>query len=837
MSLLDRLRMLMRRPEFRHIALSFEFGRSADNRHLVRVCRLKDGHLLPVEDLDQLAWYGYREEELHADGRLIIYTVEDSDRQLLIGLTSLNPEILPDKRLAFPFIPPMLQFVRRKENVTETKRSSKLVIDAEPLVPRATIHYDPAEGLVVKTGYSIPGSAKLIPRTELSVTQDGGFVQAGDNLAPIGEPKDARLRAWLNRPHQVFRGDEIPEFFERDFVLLRSQFSAVLAGQAQQIQVIDQPFEPFVQLDASVPGWLDYNVGYSVGDFTLDHRALQSHSGAFIQADAFTWIKRQTNTVGATERKLQGLKGSSTDNGYRVPVLEFVSLEEFIASIGGRAELSSAYRDFLAQLTDFATNDQYLLAPEAESDLQREGIALRPYQRAGIHWLDWLNQNQLHGLLADDMGLGKTLQTIASMRAAYERTDSQQSSLILAPKSVLVHWQREMRRFYPGMPVTLYHGSQRHSLLRQRRDPMVFVTTYDTAANDVDKLKKIPFFFCVLDEATHIKNPDTKRAQAIKSINAAHRVALSGTPVENRPSELWSVFDFLMQGYLGQYGTFKRVFEDGIGQGNQHDISKLGRKIRPFILRRLKEDVAKDLPEKVLMDEWCQLSAEQRSLYSSFQNQMDEISSALQRGEEVSYPTHILPLLTKLKQICDHPAIVNYRRHPVLERSEKFDWIVDRIGEIVAANEQVAVFSQFLGMLDLLGMALPSRVGRIRIDGSTRDRQSLVDRFNAGQAQVALLSLRAAGHGINLTAANHVIHADRWWNPAVEDQATDRVHRIGQNKTVFVYRIMVENTLEERIEKLLEKKRGIAGDIIDAATQDEHAWTREELLEILRPLD
>ena len=216
---------------------------------------------------------------------------------------------------------------------------------------------------------------------------------------------------------------------------------------------------------------------------------------------------------------------------------------------------------------------------------------------------------------------------------------------------------------------------------------------------------------------------------------------------------------------------------------------------------------------------------------------MNEVSGALKRGEDVNYTSNILPLLTKLKQICDHPSIVSNRKHPVLGRSEKFDWIIDKVKEITAGGDQVVIFSHFLGMLDLLGMALPSNLARIRIDGSTGSRQTLIDQFNSGRAQVALCSLRASGHGINLTSGNHVIHADRWWNPAVEDQATDRVHRIGQDKTVYVYRIMVADTLEERIEKLLEKKRGIADDIVAAAGQDGVKWSREELLEILKPLD
>ncbi|MCA9970565.1 MAG: DEAD/DEAH box helicase, partial [Anaerolineales bacterium] len=407
--------------------------------------------------------------------------------------------------------------------------------------------------------------------------------------------------------------------------------------------------------------------------------------------------------------------------------------------------------------------------------------------------------------------------------------------------SVIHHWERELNRFYPRIRVYPYHGPGRRRQLLQALEPIVFVTTYATATNDVAELSKVPFLYLVLDEATSIKNPDTKRTQAVKALNAAHRLALSGTPVENRPAELWSIFDFLMRGHLGKYGTFVRLFEERIGAGDRAASEKLGRRIRPFLLRRTKDEVARDLPDKIEMDEWCGLSPEQEQLYGALQETVKQLRTALQRGEQVSYTTNILPVLTKLKQICDHPALVSGEKvkEPGHGRSEKFDWIVAKIDEIHASGEQVVVFSHFLGMLDLLETVLRRKgMSYIRIDGSTTRRQAVIDRFNAGQAGVAICSVQAAGYGINMTAANHVIHADRWWNPAVEDQATDRVHRIGQDKTVYVYRIMVEGTLEERIDRLLMRKRGMADQIVRAAVGDsDRGWTRDELLELLRPLD
>jgi SNF2 family DNA or RNA helicase len=347
-------------------------------------------------------------------------------------------------------------------------------------------------------------------------------------------------------------------------------------------------------------------------------------------------------------------------------------------------------------------------------------------------------------------------------------------------------------------------------------------------------------FFLILDESTKIKNPQTQRAQAVKSLNAVHRIALSGTPVENRPAELWSVFDFLMQSHLGTYGTFQRLFETPILEGDQSAAERLGERVGPFMLRRLKEEVADDLPEKVAMEEWVELTEEQRGLYVAIQSRDAEpVRQSLLQGSQINYP-NILAILTKLKQVCDHPALVTGHQNPILGRSEKFDLILERIEDVLDRGELVVLFSQYLDMLDLFESVLEQReLSSIRLDGSVpmHIRQRRIDRLNDRRAQVALCSLQAVGHGINLIAANHVIHVDRWWNPAIEDQATDRLHRIGQKKTVFVHHVQTSDTLEEKIAALQESKRGISNRILSAADRDQLTWTREELLELLKPLD
>jgi len=836
--MLDWFRKRLRRTTIERLSLIFELDRTDNGQHIVRISKKRDSQILPVEDISPLWHYGYQEEEETPSGN-IIYVLDEKDRQTLLALRSMNPQVDSKGYLAFDFAPPMLTYLRTKEAVEESDTSKKLKVLNTPLKAVAQIDFDVQQGITVTTGLQDPETNQIRPIDSLPQTTDGKHILVGDTFAPLPSFSAGEATKWWEQPVTRVAIQDIPEFFQRDLVLLKKEFTAVLTDMAGQIQIVDEPFKPVVRIDKGEQGWLNFDVQYKAGAFMLPHESLmKAPTSPYLQIDEKTWIKVDPKTIAKTDRELKKLEAEVTAQGFRAHASEFASLDEFIKSIGGIGELSAAYQAFLDQLTGFKANEAFRLSAAAELRLEEVGIVLRPYQRAGIHWLDWLYGNHLHGLLADDMGLGKTLQAISVLRRAYEATNTRQHSLILTPKSVLHHWERELKTYFPQLRVYPYHGPDRNRRLLQALEPIVFISTYQTAANDLGHLSKVPFFYVILDEATRIKNPQAQRTQAVKALNGAHRLALSGTPVENRPAEMWSIFDFLMRGHLGRFGTFKRLFEDQIGEGNQHAAKQLGERVRPFMLRRLKEDVAKDLPEKIEMEEWCELTEEQRGLYGGLQDEVKQVRDAIRRGEHVNYTTNILPVLIKLKQICDHPAIVSSRKDPVLNRSEKFDWILEKIREIKNQGEQVVVFSHFLDMLSLLEkVLLKEQISYIRIDGSTNNRQALIDLFNQGGKVVALASLGAASQGINLTSANHVIHADRWWNPAIEDQATDRVHRIGQDKTVYVYRIMVQGTLEERIEVLLENKRRIAAQIVDAAGAGGRQWSRDELLELLRPLD
>lgn len=829
-------RLAGRAPEI-DIAFEFWLDLDADERHVVSVFECSNGTRVRVTRPETLWDYG---TVLERDGQR--YRVELKMIETLQSLRSLNPTVRPDGALVFDFLPPVLAYMRRRKDVKETGASSVLSVSDVALKPHAVVDYAPNVGITVSTGYKRDGFEELLKRGELKVTRDGGYARFGNVFHPVEEVVSKEAARWLNARRTDVALDKVPEFFARDLVLLKTDFSAVLTDQAKRVRVLQAPPKPRVAVQCTEPGWLDFVVEYEAGSYVLDESAMRAaveSRASHVQCGEYGFVPIDSATLERTESALKELGAVPLSVGYRVPVTCFSSLEEFIDRIGGARVLSEEYAAFLSELSGFEPDESFALSSQAEANLERAGFVLRPYQRAGIHWLNWLRENHLHGILADDMGLGKTVQAICALNIAHERQEVDRPSLIVCPRSVVPFWVREVRRCVPEIKIFPYGGPGRDRSVWSRAGKCWFVTTYETLSRDIDIVSKTPFYFVILDEATKIKNPDAQRTQAIKSVNAMHRLALTGTPVENRLADMWSILDFLIKGLFGSQSRFTTRYETPIAEGDTKAAEELAQRIRPFLLRRLKADVAKDLPEKIEIEDWCDLTEEQRSLYGQIQDKLARpLRDQIEAGTKVNYQLNILTILTRLKQVCDHPALITGEKTPLFGRSEKFDTTIERIQEITAKGERVVVFSHFLKTLDLFDLAFAERgITSIRIDGSTQDRQALIDRFNAGHVGVALCSIQACGHGITLTAANHVIHFDRWWNPAVEDQATDRVHRIGQDKTVYVYRTLTSGTLEEKIATLLERKRDLAESVVGAAIGQPMQWTREELLELLKPLD
>jgi superfamily II DNA or RNA helicase len=439
---------------------------------------------------------------------------------------------------------------------------------------------------------------------------------------------------------------------------------------------------------------------------------------------------------------------------------------------------------------DFAGLPPSPLPPGLQADL-------RPYQQRGVDWLAFLREAELGGLLADDMGLGKTLQALVAIASVPG------PNLVVAPTSVLRNWQSEAARFLPQLSVCLYHGPDR----QLDTSAGLVITSYALLRRDIDELAAVPWRYAVLDEAQAIKNPDSLVSRAARRLEARHRLALTGTPVENRLEELWSLFAFVLPGFLGRREIFAQQVDDAIGGPDQHQaLAWLRRRVRPFILRRLKREVAPELPARTEMVIHCELSEDERALYETVRmSALEEVRAAIGAKRSLG----VLEALLRLRQAACHPGLLPGRDDT---DSSKLSLLVDRISTLAAEGHRTLVFSQWTSFLDLVEPALEGAgITSCRLDGATRDRQAVVDRFQSPDGPpVFLLSLKAGGTGLNLTAADYVFHLDPWWNPAVEDQAVDRAHRIGQTRPVFSVRLVAANTVEERIVALQASKRELA---------------------------
>lgn len=442
---------------------------------------------------------------------------------------------------------------------------------------------------------------------------------------------------------------------------------------------------------------------------------------------------------------------------------------------------------------------------------------LRPYQMEGLSFLQNLREHGSGAILADDMGLGKTLQTIAHILTEKESGRMRDPVLVVAPTSLVGNWAREIAKFAPSLEVHVHYGARRHHVARNVKFSDVVITTYGLLMRDNDLFGSQSFYMVVLDEAQTIKNARSQAHAAVKAVDAQYRIALSGTPVENNLDELWALFDFAMPGLLGAASQFRTAFRVPIEKQNNSDrMDTLRRRVAPFILRRLKTEVATDLPPKTIMTRPVELKGAQRDLYESIRIAGHALVRKVVKKKGIAASTiDILGALMKLRQVCCDPRLVRLRSAHEIEQSGKFDALFEMLPDMLEQGRQVLVFSQFTRMLALIGDELRKRrIPFVVITGSTTDRQAQVDQFQSGQAKVFLLSLKAAGTGLNLVAADTVIHFDPWWNPAAQAQATDRAYRIGQKRPVFVYNLIVSGSVEERMVALQRHKQALADGLL-----------------------
>ncbi|RPJ75786.1 MAG: DEAD/DEAH box helicase, partial [Acidobacteria bacterium] len=455
--------------------------------------------------------------------------------------------------------------------------------------------------------------------------------------------------------------------------------------------------------------------------------------------------------------------------------------------------------------------------------------ALRGYQREGLGWLEFLRAFGFGGCLADDMGLGKTVMVLALLESHRGTTDG--PSLVVAPRSVVFNWVREAERFTPGMRVAEYTGAGREAVLDRLGEVDLLVTSYGTLRRDAARLREVGFAWVVLDEAQAIKNAATASAKAARLLQSRHRLALSGTPVENHLGELWSLFEFLNPGMLGSRGLLPRPGKGGSGG----DLQILSRALRPFVLRRTKQQVASDLPERQEETLWCELDARERRLYDELRaHYRATLLGRIERGGLGRNKLRVLEALLRLRQAACHPGLLDPARTG--ETSTKLETLLPKLEEVREEGHKAIVFSQFTSLLAIVRRHLDAAgVSYEYLDGRTRDREARVRRFQEDdQCRLFLISLKAGGLGLNLTAAEYVFLLDPWWNPAAEAQAIDRAHRIGQTRPVFAYRLIARDTVEERILELQRQKRDLAEALITADESIIAGLTREELELLLR---
>jgi superfamily II DNA or RNA helicase len=641
---------------------------------------------------------------------------------------------------------------------------------------------------------------------------------------------DAQGRLQLNGQNAVLN------FFAREYPRLQREWSVSLEERLERSTAQNlERIEPQFEIKSSGVQWFELGVGFaSSSGETFSAAEIQR---LILSGQSHTRLKNGRTAVidtGAVEELQEVLLDCSPQQerqSYRIAATQAGFLESTLRlQPGWKVQAPPAWRERAAQQSGQAT-----LSCPPLGDL--EGI-LRPYQKHGVAWMHFLRENNFGGILADEMGLGKTLQTLAHLRAVRETdTTPPRPFLVVCPTSLVFNWLAEAQRFTPGLRMLSLHGPERHERFARIAESDVVVTSYALLRRDAERYRGLEFDTVVLDEAQHIKNRQTQNAQAVKSVRAAHRLVLTGTPLENSVLDLWSIFDFLMPGYLGTAQDFRERYEGPITRERNADAqTRLARRLRPFILRRLKKEVAAELPAKLEQVSFCELTAQQREVYQQvIDASRKEVLEAVGAQGLARSRMVVLNALLRLRQVCCDLRLLKLEGVEPAQSSGKLELFAELLEEVIDGGHRVLVFSQFVSMLQLLKEQLQaSGTEFCYLDGQTTERAAVVERFQgSSDIPVFLISLKAGGVGLNLTGADTVIHFDPWWNPAVEAQATDRAHRIGQTRVVTSYKLITRGTVEEKILQLQARKRELIQATLAGEEELAQALTWEEIQELL----
>lgn len=631
---------------------------------------------------------------------------------------------------------------------------------------------------------------------------------------------------WNDLPlRQLYKGDAAAKLVEESFTKYRTMGPIWVDPSLDQPNIQEALALSEISIFKEDNGWFYLDPKYQAGDTKVSMMDLWQH---------FKNKKRNYLKSGDTWIKIPDFvkdhEWETDGNLFKVNSIGLIRLKAALGdfdSFVGSKRLLNKIRNKL-EFSD--TNDL--------PSLKHTKLDLRSYQSAGFSWMWWLKQNGLHGLLADEMGLGKTHQAMAIM-SAVQKTDKSSKFLVICPTTVIDHWFAKVQEFCPNLRPKIHHGSKRSqniSSIFTSHD--LAITSYGVLLRDIGSLAKVKFAVTILDEAHFIKNNVTSTYKAVCRLEADFRLCLTGTPMENHLGELKNIFDFLIPGYLGSEAYFKKRFLRPIESGGSPESElALQRLIHPFKMRRTKEQVLTDLPPKVEDFRTCELSREQARLYKQIVSVKASPVVKLLQDESKTVPyLHVFQILTLLKQVCDHPALISdgndYRKH----ESGKFESFKEVLGEALDSGHKVVVYSQYLGMINIIHKYLTDqKIGHAILTGNTRNRGKVIEQFQTdNDCKVFCGSLMAGGIGIDLTAASVVIHYDRWWNASKENQASDRVHRIGQQKNVQVLKMITKGTLEEKIDQLISSKQSIFEKFLDKDEEMFKKLSRQQLIELLQ---
>ncbi|MDF7800451.1 DEAD/DEAH box helicase [Pontiellaceae bacterium B1224] len=719
------------------------------------------------------------------------------------------------------------------------KPTFRLVVKGSPASLAATLYarYNDAVELVagradMRGNFAIPDPRDLLKYRIRNMAAEKKAVErlqvvgfdgrAGDTLKNIVGPREV-----LN-----FLGTGVPQ-------VRRFGWQVELEGRVKPFAEKADYVTPIVHVDESEMGdYFDVSYEYDVGTGSISERDIQR---ALMKGDSF--IERNGRTIlldgDAIMQAREVFEDCAVGTGqkpssFRMSGIYGSYVEASLSALDGIAiEATPNWMERAKQQNEQESVQDVELHPKLKA-------TLRSYQQDGVNWLRFLENRGFCGILADEMGLGKTLQTLAWIQLG--RSDSHHQgkpALIICPTSLVENWKEEAAKFTPNLKSLILHGTDRHRKWKKIEKVDLVITSYALMRRDIEKHLEYTYSIAILDEAQHIKNRATQNALAAKKLKADHKLVLTGTPIENGVTDLWSIMDYLMPGYLGDHKAFREYYELPIlngGEEGENAQFKLRRKLHPFLLRRLKKHVAKDLPAKIERIAPCKLTQDQHKVYKQLlEDSKTKISEMVEKEGFNKSRMEILKTLLRLRQTCNHIDLLKLdgvkSKHP----SAKMELFFELLNEAIDSKHRVLVFSQFTSMLAILKDEMNERgIKYTYLDGSTKDRQDVVRKFNKDHTiPVFLMSLKAGGTGLNLTGADMVIHFDPWWNPAVEDQATDRAHRIGQKRTVYSVKLITKGTVEEKVVAMQQHKKGIIDSTLTTDEQVMQKLTWEDVQELL----